>query len=60
MNGKKYWLWAFRLAENGVIIFIVDSGGKGVVRPIMIEDFHGPVIVDGLRANTHLVIIQRC
>ena len=43
VNGKKYWLWAFRSAENEAIVFITDSRGRDVVRLIMGEDFHGPV-----------------
>ncbi|EQD78992.1 Transposase IS66, partial [mine drainage metagenome] len=49
VNGKKYWLWAFRSAENDVLIIIVDSSGRDVVKETMGEDFHGPAIVDGWR-----------
>ena len=60
MEGKKYWLWAFRSAENDVLITVVDSRGRDVVRETMGDDFHGPVIVDGWRAYSYLTIIQRC
>ncbi len=60
VNGKKYWLWAFRSAENDVLIVIVDSRGRDVVKETMGEDFHGPAIVDGWRVYSYLTIIQRC
>ena len=60
VNGKKYWLWAFRSAENDVLVVIVDSRGRNVVMETLGEDFHAPVIVDGWRAYSHLTIIQRC
>jgi transposase len=60
VNGKKYWLWAFRSAENDVLIVIVDSRGRDVVRDTLGEDFHGPAIVDGWRVYSYLTIIQRC
>ncbi len=60
VNGKKYWLWAFRSAENDVLVVITDSGGRDVVKETMGEDFHSPVIVDGWRAYSYLTIIQRC
>ena len=60
VNGKKYWLWAFRSAENDVLIVIADSRGRNVVMETLGEDFHSPVIVDGWRAYSHLTIIQRC
>jgi len=60
VNGKKYWLWAFRSAENDILVVIVDSRGRDVVKETMGEDFHGPVIVDGWKAYSYLTIIQRC
>ncbi|EQD55424.1 transposase IS66, partial [mine drainage metagenome] len=60
VNGKKYWLWAFRSAENDILIVIVDSRGRDVVRDTMGEAFHGPAIVDGWRVYSYLTIIQRC
>lgn len=60
VNGKKYWLWAFRSAENDVLIVIVDSRGRDVVKDTLGEDFHSPVIVDGWKAYSYLKIIQRC
>ncbi len=60
VEGKKFWLWAFRSAENDVLIIIVDSRGRDVVKEAMGEDFHGPAIVDGWRVYTYLTIIQRC
>ncbi len=60
VEGNKYWLWAFRSAENDVLIVIVDSRGRDVVKETMGEDFHGPAIVDGWRVYSYLTIIQRC
>ena len=60
VEGKKFWLWAFRSAENDVLITVVDSRGRDVVREIMGDNFHGPVIIDGRRAYSYLTIIQRC
>jgi transposase len=60
VEGKKFWLWAFRSAENDIVIIIVDSRGRDVVKEAMGEDFHGPAIVDGWRVYTYLTIIQRC
>ncbi|MHB8361943.1 MAG: IS66 family transposase [Thermoplasmataceae archaeon] len=60
VEGKKFWLWAFRSAENDVLIIIVDSRGRDVVKEAMGEDFHGPAIVDGWRVYSYLTIIQRC
>ena len=60
VEGKKYWLWSFRSAENDVLVVITDSRGKDVVKETMGENFHGPVIVDGWRAYSYLAIIQRC
>ncbi|MHB1623567.1 MAG: IS66 family transposase [Cuniculiplasma sp.] len=60
VNGKKFWLWAFRSAENDVLIVIIDSRGRNVVKETMGEDFHGPAIVDGWRVYSYLTIIQRC
>jgi len=60
VNGKKYWLWAFRSAENDILVVIVDSRGRDVVKETMGEDFHGPVIVDGWKGYSYLTIIQRC
>jgi transposase len=60
VNGKKYWLWAFRSAENDVIVVTADSRGRDVVKDTLGEDFHGPVIVDGWKAYSYLTIIQRC
>jgi transposase len=60
VEGKKYWLWAFRSAENDVLIIMVDSRGRDVVRETLGEDFHSPVIVDGWKAYSYLKTIQRC
>ena len=60
VNGRKYWLWAFRSAENDVLVVIVDSRGRDVVRDTLGENFHSPVIVDGWKAYSYLTIIQRC
>ena len=60
VEGKKFWLWAFRSAENDVLIIIVDSRGRDVVKEAMGEDFHGPAIVDGWKVYSYLTIIQRC
>ena len=60
VEGKKYWLWAFRSAENDVLITVVDSRGRDVVKDTLGEDFSSPVIVDGWRAYSYLTIIQRC
>ena len=60
VDGKKYWLWSFRSAENDTLVVITDSRGRDVVKEIMGEDFHGPVIVDGWSAYSYLTIIQRC
>ena len=60
VEGNKYWLWAFRSAEDDVLIVIVDSRGRDVVKETMGEDFHGPAIVDGWRVYSYLTIIQRC
>ncbi|MHB8360121.1 MAG: IS66 family transposase [Thermoplasmataceae archaeon] len=60
VEGKKFWLWAFRSAENDVLIVIVDSRGRDVVKETLGEDFHGPAIVDGWRVYSYLTIIQRC
>ena len=60
VNGNKYWLWAFRSAENDVLIVIVDSRGRDVVRDTLGGDFHGPAIVDGWKVYSYLTIIQRC
>ena len=60
VEGKKFWLWAFRSAENDILVVITDSRGKDVVKETMGEEFHGPVIVDGWRAYSYLTTIQRC
>ena len=60
VEGKKYWLWAFRSAENDVLITVVDSSGRDVVRETMGDNFHGFVIVDGWRAYSYPTITQRC
>ena len=60
VDGKKYWLWAFRSAGNDVLVVMADSRSKDVVKETMGEDFHGPAIVDGWRAYSYLTIIQRC
>lgn len=60
VNGKKYWLWAFRSAENDILVVIVDSRGRDVVRETMGEEFHGPAIVDGWKVYSYLTTIQRC
>lgn len=60
VDGKKYWLWAFRSAENDVLVVITDSRGRDVVKETLGEYFHGPVIVDGWKAYSYLTIIQRC
>ena len=60
VNGDKYWLWAFRSAENDVLVVITGSRGRNVVRETLGEDFHGPAIVDGWRVYSYLTIIQRC
>ena len=60
VEGNKYWLWAFRSAENDILVVIEDSRGRNVVRDTLGEDFHSPVIVDGWRAYSYLTIIQRC
>ena len=60
VEGNKYWLWAFRSAEDDVLIVIVDSRGRDVVKETMGEDFHGPAIVDGWRVYSYLTTIQRC
>ena len=60
VEGKKYWLWAFRSAENDVLITVVDSRGRDVVKDTLGEDFHSPVIVDGWKAYSYLKTIQRC
>ena len=40
MRGKKFWLWTFRSEESDVLISIVDSEGKDVVKDILGEDFN--------------------
>ena len=60
VNGEKFWLWAFRSAENDVLITVVDSRGRDVVKDTLGEDFSSPVIVDGWKAYSYLTIIQRC
>ena len=60
VDGKKYWLWSFRSAENDTLVVITDSRGRDVVKETMGEDFHGPVIVDGWKAYSYLTVIQRC
>ena len=60
VDGKKYWLWAFRSADNDVLVVITDSRGRDVVKETMGAEFHGPVIVDGWKAYSYLTIIQRC
>ena len=60
VEGEKFWLWTFRSAENDVLVVIIDSRGRDVVRDTMGEDFHGPAIVDGWKAYSYLTIIQRC
>ncbi len=60
VDGKKFWLWTFRSADNDVLVVIMDSRGRDVVKETMGEGFHGPVIVDGWRVYSYLKIIQRC
>ena len=60
VNGKKFWLWAFRSAEKDVLITVVDSRGRDVVKDTLGEDFNSPVIVDGWKAYSHLKTVQRC
>ena len=60
MRWKKFWLWAFRSAENDVLISIVDSRGRDVVKDTLGEDFSSPVIVDERKAYSYLKTIQRC
>ena len=60
VNGKKYWLWSFRSAENDILVVIIDSRGRDVVKETMGEYFHGPAIVDGWKVYSYLTIIQRC
>ena len=60
VNGEKFWLWAFRSAENDVLITVVDSRGRDVVKDTLGEDFSSPVTVDGWKAYSYLTIIQRC
>ena len=60
VNGEKFWLWAFRSAENDVLITVVDSRGRDVVKDTLGEDFSSPVIVDGWKAYSYLKTIQRC
>ena len=59
VNGKKFWLWAFRSAENDVLITVVDSRGRDVVKDTLGEDFNSPVKVDGWKAYSYLKTIQR-
>jgi transposase len=60
VEGKKFWLWSFRSAENDILVVITDSRGRDVVKETMGDNFHGPVIVDGWKAYSYLTIIQRC
>ena len=60
VNGKKYWLWAFGSAENDVLITVVDSRGRDMVKDTLGEKFNSPVIVDGWKAYSCLKTIQRC
>ena len=60
VEGEKFWLWAFRSADNDILVVISDSRGRDVVKETMGDDFHAPVIVDGWKAYSHLTIIQRC
>lgn len=60
VEGKKYWLWTFRSADDDILVAITDSRGRDVVKETMGDDFHGPVIVDGWKAYNYLTIIQRC
>lgn len=39
---------------------MADSPSKDVMKKTMGEDFHGPLLVEGWRAYSHLTIIQRC
>jgi hypothetical protein len=57
---RKFWLWAFRSAENDVLVIIIDSRGKDVAKDTLGENFHSPVIVEGWKAYSYLRIIQRC
>lgn len=60
VNGKKWWLWAFRTDKDEVLITIEDSRGRKVLNKILGEDWKIPVIVDGWKSYWHLPIIQRC
>ena len=60
VEGKKFWLWSFRSAENDILVVITDSRGRDVVKETMGDNFHGPVIVDGWKGYSYLTIIQRC
>ena len=60
VEGKKFWLWTFRSAENDVLVVIIDSRGRDVVKDTLGKDFDSPVIVDGWGAYSYLRIIQRC
>ncbi len=60
VEGKKFWLWAFRSVDNDILVVITDSRGRDVVKETMGDDFHGPVVVDGWKAYSYLTIIQRC
>ena len=60
VEGKKYWLWSFRSADNDILVVITDSRGRDVVKETMGDNFHGPVIVDGWKAYSYLTIMQRC
>ena len=35
VEGKKYWLWSFRSAENDVLVVIMDSRGRDIVKETM-------------------------
>ena len=42
VDGKRFWLWALRSAEDDILVVITDLRARGEVKETMCEDFQWP------------------
>jgi transposase len=60
VNGKNWWLWAFRTDTDESLVVIRDSRGGDVLKEILGEEYTGADVADGWRAYKNLKMVQRC
>ena len=60
VNGQNWWLWVFRSDQDVILLVIVPSRGRKVVKDVLGKEWKKPLIVDGWTAYKGFPRLQRC